>query len=134
MLQSAWIIKGDKMKYTNKQLQEYFEILNNIASKVTGKLAYLVIKNAHKISNELQEYTTIRNQKIQEYGEPFNDTIRLSVDSENYPKFISEMAEYDEIELELNFLKAEPEDLYTSNLNAIEMEQISFMINDEEDA
>ena len=53
MLQSAWIIKGDKLKYTNKQLQEYFEILNNIASKVTGKLAYLVIKNAHKISNEL---------------------------------------------------------------------------------
>ena len=44
------------------------------------------------------------------------------------------MAEYDEIELELNFLKAEPEDLYTSNLDAIEMEQISFMINDEEDA
>lgn len=122
------------MKYTNKQLQEYFEILNNIASKVTGKLAYLVIKNAHKISNELQEYTTIRNQKIQEYGEPFNDTIRLSVDSENYPKFIAEMAEYDEIELELNFLKAKPEDLYTSNLNAIEMDQISFMINDEEDA
>lgn len=122
------------MKYTNKQLQEYFEILNNIASKVTGKLAYLVIKNAHKISNELQEYTTIRNQKIQEYGEPFNDTIRLSVDSENYPKFISEMAEYDEIELELNFLKAKPADLYTSNLNAIEMDQISFMINDEEDA
>lgn len=122
------------MKYTNKQLQEYFEILNNIASKVTGKLAYLVIKNAHKISNELQEYTTIRNQKIQEYGEPFNDTIRLSVDSENYPKFIAEMAEYDEIELELNFLKAEPADLYTSNLNAIEMDQISFMINDEEDA
>lgn len=122
------------MKYTNKQLQEYFEILNNIASKVTGKLAYLVIKNAHKISNELQEYTTIRNQKIQEYGEPFNDTIRLSVNSENYPKFISEMAEYDEIELELNFLKAKPADLYTSNLNAIEMDQISFMINDEEDA
>lgn len=122
------------MKYTNKQLQEYFEILNNIASKVTGKLAYLVIKNAHKISNELQEYTTIRNQKIQEYGEPFNDTIRLSVDSENYPKFITEMAEYDEIELELSFLMAEPADLYTSNLNAIEMDQISFMINDEEDA
>lgn len=122
------------MKYTNKQLQEYFEILNNIASKVTGKLAYLVIKNAHKISNELQEYTTIRNQKIQEYGEPFNDTIRLSVDSENYPKFIAEMAEYDEIELELSFLMAEPADLYTSNLNAIEMDQISFMINDEEDA
>ena len=44
------------------------------------------------------------------------------------------MAEYDEIELELSFLMAEPEDLYTSNLNAIEMDQISFMINDKEDA
>ena len=52
------------MKYTNLQLQNYFDVLNNIASKVTGKLAYLVTKNARKISEELQEYTDIRNNKL----------------------------------------------------------------------
>ena len=122
------------MKYTNLQLQNYFDILNKIASKVTGKLAYLVTKNARKISEELQEYTDIRNNKLRQYGEERDGQIFLSIDSENYSKFIAEMAEYDEIELELSFLMAEPEDLYTSNLNAIEMDQISFMINDEEDA
>ena len=122
------------MKYTNLQLQNYFDVLNNIASKVTGKLAYLVTKNARKISEELQEYTDIRNNKLRQYGEERDGQISLSVDSENYPKFIAEMAEYDEIELELSFLMAEPADLYTSNLNAIEMDQISFMINDKEDA
>ena len=122
------------MKYTNLQLQNYFDILNKIASKVTGKLAYLVTKNARKISEELQEYTDIRNNKLRQYGEERDGQIFSSIDSENYPKFIAEMAEYDEIELELSFLMAEPTDLYTSNLNAIEMDQISFMINDEEDA
>ena len=122
------------MKYTNLQLQNYFDILNKIASEVTGKLAYLVTKNARKISEELQEYTDIRNNKLRQYGEERDGQIFLSIDSENYPKFIAEMAEYDEIELELSFLMAEPADLYTSNLNAIEMDQISFMINDEEDA
>ena len=122
------------MKYTNLQLQNYFDILNKIASKVTGKLAYLVTKNARKISEELQEYTDIRNNKLRQYGQERHGQIFLSIDSENYPKFIAEMAEYDEIELELSFLMAEPADLYTSNLNAIEMDQISFMINDEEDA
>lgn len=122
------------MKYTNLQLQNYFDVLNNIASKVTGKLAYLVTKNARKISEELQEYTDIRNNKLRQYGEKRDGQIFLSIDSPNYQKFLTEMAEYDEIEVELDFLMAEPEDLYTSNLNAIEMDQISFMINDEEDA
>lgn len=122
------------MKYTNIQLQTYFDILNSIASKATGKLAYIIARNARKIFEELQEYTKIRNDKLYQYGEKKGNQLFLSADSPNYQKFLTEMAEYDEIELELDFLKVKPEDLYTSNLNAIEMDQISFMINDEEDA
>ena len=122
------------MKYTNIQLQTYFDILNSIASKATGKLAYIITRNARKIFEELQEYTKIRNDKLYQYGEKRGNQLFLSENSPNYQKFLTEMAEYDEIELELDFLKVKPEDLYTSNLNAIEMDQISFMINDEEDA
>lgn len=122
------------MKYTNIQLQTYFDILNSIASKATGKLAYVITRNARKIFEELQEYTKIRNDKLYQYGEKRGNQLFLSADSPNYQKFLTEMAEYDEIEVELDFLKVKPEDLYTSNLNAIEMDQISFMINDEEDA
>lgn len=122
------------MKYTNIQLQTYFDILNSIASKATGKLAYIITRNARKIFEELQEYTKIRNDKLYQYGEKRGNQLFLSADSPNYQKFLTEMAEYDEIEVELDFLKVKPEDLYTSNLNAIEMDQISFMINDEEDA
>ena len=122
------------MKYTNIQLQTYFDILNSIASKATGKLAYIITRNARKIFEELQEYTKIRNDKLYQYGEKRGNQLFLSANSPNYQKFLTEMAEYDEIELELDFLKVKPEDLSTSNLNAIEMDQISFMINDEEDA
>ena len=122
------------MKYTNIQLQTYFDILNSVASKATGKLAYIIARNARKIFEELQEYTKIRNDKLYQYGEKKGDQLFLSADSPNYQKFITEMAEYDKIESELSFLKVEPKDLYTSNLNAIEIDQISFMINDEEDA
>lgn len=123
------------MTYTNLQLQTYFESLNNIAPKVTGKLAYLVTKNARKISDELKEYTQIRNEKINSYGqETDNGMIGLMAGTEGYDKFLAEMAEYDSIEQEVTFLKAEPADLFSSDLNAVEMDQLMFMINDEEDA
>lgn len=122
------------MKYTNLQLQTYFDILNEVASKVTGKLAYLVTKNARVISNELNEYTTIRNDNIRKYGQEIDGQIKLAYDSPEYTDFCKVMAEYDNIELDVKILKAKPEDLYTSQLNAVEMDRLSFMINDEEDA
>lgn len=123
------------MKYTNIQLQQYFNALNIIASKVTGKLAYLVTRNARKISDELKEYNSIRDQKINEYGELTEDGIMgISPGTEGFTKFISEMKEYDEIEQDISFLKVKPEDLYSSDLNAVEMDQLLFMIDDEEDS
>lgn len=121
------------MSYTNKELFNYFEILNSIASKVTGKLAYFVTKNARKISNELQEYNEIRRNKIQEYGYEEDGQIKLSYDSNEYKQFLADMAEYDDIELDISFVMAEPADIYTSTLNAIEIDQISFMIKDEDE-
>ena len=88
------------MKYTNIQLQTYFDILNSVASKATGKLAYIIARNARKIFEELQEYTKIRNDKLYQYGEKKGDQLFLSADSPNYQKFITEMAEYDKIESE----------------------------------
>lgn len=121
------------MKYTNLQLQTYFDILNEVASKVTGKLAYLVTKNARVISNELNEYTTIRNDNIRKYGQEIDGQIKLAYDSPGYADFCKVMAEYDNIELDVKILKAKPEDLYTSQLNAIEMDRLSFMIDEEEE-
>lgn len=122
------------MKYTNLQLQTYFDILNEVASKVTGKLAYLVTKNARVISNELNEYTIIRNDNIRKYGQEIDGQIKLAYDSPEYTDFCKVMAEYDNIELDVKILKAKPEDLYTSQLNAVEMDRLSFMIDEEEDA
>lgn len=121
------------MKYTNLQLQTYFDILNEVASKVTGKLAYFVTKNARVISNELNEYTTIRNDNIRKYGQEIDGQIKLAYDSPEYTDFCKVMAEYDNIELDVKILKVKPEDLYTSQLNAVEMDRLSFMIDEEEE-
>lgn len=121
------------MKYTNLELQTHFNTLNSIASKVTGKLAYLVTRNARKIAEELKEYTSIRDGKIREYGEADESgRVGLAPGTEGYDKFLAEMAEYDGIEQEVEYLKAAPADLFSSDLNAVEMDQIMFMIEEGE--
>lgn len=122
------------MKYTNSQLQNYFDALSNIASKTTGKLGYIVAKNANTISKELEEYVDIRNQKIAEFGEQDENGVpSITLGTEAFNKFTESMKEYDEVEQDISFIKIKPEDLYSSDLNAVEINQIMFMVDEEDD-
>ena len=119
--------------YTNKKLYTYLEILSSISTKVTGKVAYMVTKNARKIQEELVEYIRIRDELINKYGEIQGNQKVIINNTEGYTKFISEMSEYDDIEQNISFLTITPKDLYSSELNAIEINQLMFMINEEDE-
>lgn len=119
--------------YTNKKLYTYLEILSSISAKVTGKIAYVVTKNARKIQEELVEYIKIRDELINKYGEIQGNQKVIINNTEGYTKFIAEMSEYDDIEQNISFLTITPKDLYSSELNAIEINQLMFMINEEDE-
>lgn len=76
------------------------ELLN---LKLKAKDAFLLSKAVKKIGEEVETYLKIRDQKVKELGTVEDGKEVLKSDSENFPKFIKEMAEIDQTEIELDF-------------------------------
>lgn len=121
------------MKLNNQTMEMYLMALRNISDKVTGRFAYAVARNMRKLSDNLVEYMAIRDRFIREYGEKTeNGDSRIMRGSEAFDKFSESMAEYVNIEHEIQLMTINQEDVLNSSLNANEIMTIDFMMEDTE--
>lgn len=119
------------MKLANIEMSNCLSNLKSISGKVTGRLAYAVSRNMRKLSNEVLEFETIKNNLIDQYGEKNEDgvmTIKTGTDS--YKKFIEDISEYSDIAHEVDIYTIPSDVLYDSVLNADEMLYLDFMIHE----
>ena len=120
------------MKLTNKEAEERYNGLMSIADKVTGKLAYCISRNIRKLNTELKEYLDVKNNCIEKYGELSEDGLySLKLASSKYKEYLTEMKQYDNIEIEVDIMTIDAEQIYESTLNASEMLLIDFIVKEE---
>ena len=120
------------MKLTNIEMSNYLNSLNQISSKVKGKLGYAVARNIRKISNELIEFENIRLEHIYKYGtKNDNGDCFIKKDTEEYNKFLTDMQEYAAITHDVDIYMINAEEIFKSDLTADEITTIDFMINHE---
>lgn len=120
------------MKLTNIEMTNYVNSLQNISSKVKGKLGYAVARNIRKITNELTEFENIRLEYIRKYGTVNeNGECIIKKDTEEYDKFITDMQEYVTISHDVDIYMIDVEEIIKSDLTADEITSIDFMINEE---
>ena len=119
------------MKFTNIEMTNHLNSLNQISSKVKGKLGYAVARNIRKISNELIEFENIRLEHIRKYGTVNeNGECVIKKDTEEYYKFITDMQEFANISHDVDIYSVDAEIVMESDLTAEEMVTIEFMINE----
>lgn len=120
------------MEFKNYEMSNCLGYLQEIAPKVTGKLAYAISRNIRKISDECVEFEKIRIELIQKYGEEDGDgNISVKKSSDNYNKFLEELEVYSNISHDVDIYKIDASDLFDSELNANDMLFLEFMINEE---
>ena len=121
------------MKLTNLEMFNYLNALNNISDKVYGKLGYAVARNLRKITNELIEFEDMRLKIFYKYATLNKDNeYELQPNTEPYQKFINEINEIAMISHKVDIYKIEPDLVIESNLSAKELNDLIFMIKDEE--
>lgn len=121
------------MKLTNLEMFNYLNALNNISDKVYGKLGYAVARNLRKITNELIEFEDMRLKIFYKYATLNKDNeYELQPNTESYQKFINEINEIAMISHKVDIYKIEPDLVIESNLSAKELNDLIFMIKDEE--
>lgn len=122
------------MKLTNQTMDEYLRALQAISDKVTGKFAYAVARNMRKLSNELIEYRTIKDDTIRKFGEDNGQgSFQIMIGSDAFKKYFEEMKQYNDIEHDVQLMQIEQADLLNSSLNANEILSVDFMVKEDLD-
>ena len=94
------------MKLTNGEIFNSKEPLGNLMEqKFPVKVAYGLAKLANKLNDQLKIIDGVRNGLIKTYGEEKNGQIKVEIGSENFPKFVDELTELMNQEVEVVFEK-----------------------------
>ena len=115
------------MKMTNKQMAESLEVLSSV--KESGKLGYAIAKNRRKIEHELVEYLKIQKSAIEKYADIVEGTGTYNIVGENYKKYMAELAQYDDIETEVDVMKVSLEEFLSGNLDSNQMYALDWMVD-----
>lgn len=119
------------MKLTNIEMSQHIKSLQDISSKVKGKLGYAVARNIRKISDELIEFENIRLEHIRKYGtDNGNGECVIKKDTEEYDRFLTDMQEYATISHDVDIYAVDAEIVMESDLTADEINMIYFMIKE----
>lgn len=117
------------MKMTNIEMLNRLTYLQNISSKVTGKLGFAVAKNIRRIANECQEFIKIKDDLVLKYGTQTEDgNLVIQQNSNSYDKFMDELKVYIDLKCDVDIYSVDEKELWESALNADEMLMIEFMV------
>lgn len=93
-------------------------MLKGMLPKTKGAAAVKLAMNFKRINDELSGYRSEKTVIFKKYGEEKGDNLVVSKDSENYPLFLEEINEIDNIEINPDFQIIVPEELEKTDLSA----------------
>lgn len=128
------------MKMTNKAMLDIIDVLNHFGD-ATGKIGYAVMKNRKRIAKELEDYEEQRVALVKKYGETVTDengreTTRVAEGSENYKKFVSELAEILNLDVDVDIYTLPKSDLEeipcVNSARAVDYEILENLLSEKE--
>ena len=93
----------------------------NTMMEEKGVVGLKLMRNKRMIDDELKEYYEFEAELFKKYGEEKEGQLVISKDSENYKKFLEEIAPLNDAEVNFEFRKLTEEELAQSNLTANQM-------------
>lgn len=101
------------MKLKMEQALQYLRALQKMPP-ATGKVGYAIYRNISLLDSATKEFQKMRDDLIIKYGEDN----RISEDSPNFGKFITELTPLLEIECEVSFFMIDEDEMYNEALSS----------------
>lgn len=116
-----------KMKMTNEQMYDRVVVLSALNEK--GKLGYAIARNRRKLENEIVEYSKLRSEALTKYGSPIEGTSTYVVSGENRVKYNEELAQYNDIETEVDVMQVSIDEFLSGNLDSNQMYALDWIVD-----
>lgn len=122
-----------KKTLKNARMMEMLHQLQPLLSR-RDRIGYIAARNCRMLSNSLVEYETIRRELLEKYGEAGTDDrdapiVQIRVDSPNFKTFSDELAQFNEMEHEVELMTAKYEDVVGA-LSGEEILAVDWMLED----
>ena len=123
------------MKLKNIEMEQYILSLSNFLDRI-DMIGYAAARNTRILENAYGEYNTYRTSLLNKYGSVELDSnnkptgrVTLSIDDENFSKYVSEIEEFASIEHEVQLFKI-PYSEVIGKLSGSEILEIDWMLED----
>lgn len=102
-------------------------LLENLSTMLesNGVVGYKIARNYRMILEELKEYHQIKEDLFRKYGEEENGKLIINKFSDNFSKYLAEIEEIENQDVEFSFKLIDDEELEKSNLTS---RQILFLM------
>lgn len=109
------------MKIKNIYADFLKEVIFNAMKNNDGIVGYALAKNYRLLNQELIEYQDIKQKLFKKYGKDNEGTLIIEKDTKEYNEYLKEISKFDEIEIDIDFMKVDEEDFKNSKLTGEEM-------------
>lgn len=123
------------MKLANCEIEKHISQLKTVLNH-SDVVGYAAARNTRIMSEAITEYLQKRDELIAKFGNPVLDEegketgeISLSIESENFPKFLDELKPFAEVEQEINLVKLKYEQAI-GLLSGTELLELDWMFED----
>lgn len=115
------------MILTNEKMFESVHILAQLEEK--GMLGYAIARNRQKLTAEVQDYSTKRDELLMEYGTDAGDG-KYTLARENAAAFLNALKPYGELTVDVPVMQVTPEVFYGGNLTSAQMFILDWMVKE----
>lgn len=123
------------MRYTNQEMDQMLGQLKPLLER-RDVIGYAAARNSRILTEELTEYTKVRDELVMKYGEADEDadgnptgSVSLSVTSANFPKFVDEIERFATITHEPKLFRLKFEEAI-GKLSGTELLAVEWMFED----
>ena len=115
------------MILNNKQMLESLAVLSQCEEK--GMLGYAIARNRHKLTEEVQEYSKVRDDLLKEHGTDIGNG-QYQLQPENAARFFEELNPYSALTVDVPVMQVDPEVFYGGNLTSSQMFTLNWMVKE----
>ena len=120
------------MKLKTIQADNLLSAFSMMMKNCKGIVGYALAKNVRLLNTELTEYNNIKQELFRKYGEEDKGQLVIKKESDNFQKYLEEIKPYNDIEIEIDFMKVKEKDLIDSGLTGEEMYLLLDYIKEDE--
>lgn len=123
------------MTFANAELEQAVSVMSQL-NETSPRLAYAIAKNMRKMKDEVQDYVTVKDQALNQYGTALTKdgqpTGQYELRGENLIKYREALGDLPNETIDVDVYQVDEDTFLSGSMNSKQMESLLWMVRENE--